>query len=565
MSGLIRKIILGVFVVLLIAVGFLVFNKSEGDIDRSIYQWEGMVYKNIDEYLRYFNLDEEAVDYDSFNVLSDGLAYDNNFIYYRNQAYAYDEMNDIQKYKKLQLAGLKNSFTGPNIDEWDPDTFQVLSLTAGVFRDKNNVYYAGYKKNISTEKIQVLGGLIYTDGQKTYSGIDAVLKLDPQKIEFIGAYVTDGKRVYKRGSALLGYIEVFDINPKEIIPVNDYFSKDSKRYYFANQEIEGIDYDSFKVFQYHAVDKNKAYFFLNPYFIVDIEGIDFESFEELGRFEARDKNHFYYKGKAVDNVDVASITENPYGVFYDKNSVLMEGKAIEGIDPLSYRYDPSSKYGIDDKFIYFQHLKIPESESAEFNLLGRDKVGNSLSDSYAEDSNNVYFNNLVIEGATPGEFQYIGNGFFKSNESIFFKNKVVPEIDYETFEIMDNYLSRDKNSLIRIRADHFVISQTVQDPYTFRYVGGDHFYRDDHNVYLLHIQNRDFVLVEGVDANKLELLTYRYFKDDQKIYHVDFYDSLFVVVDADYASFKVDRKNRSMDAKDKSACFYEGKRLEQCP
>lgn len=567
------KKIIPVLSLALIAVALLfLLNRSGDQIDRSVYQWQGLKYHSVDDYLTTYKIEPNIVDRESFQVVSDGLAYDAQHIYYLYEIIDNTDNDTIEEYRTKQFNTLKKQFLGPDLQEWDLATFQALSLEAGVFRDQNNVYYAGIKKDIPRDKIQVIDELIYTDGQKAYVGIDTVLDLNLKKIQFINGYVTDGRKTYQQN--LFNYDEVFDVDPYAMVWVSEYFSKDNNNYYFYGEKLEDIDYDSFKPFTHYAIDKNRAYWILNQYNQTIIENADYDSFEELSIYSAKDKNHFYYEGEIVPEIDANSVTINKYGVLRTEKYAIIAGQINTEVDPNSFKYVENSDYSLDDNAIYYRGEKIPNSNGSAFKFIHNDGNFNE----YAQDDQHVYVNNTIIEGALPNQFVPIHGMFFKANNAIFFQIYPINDIDINTFEIIDDQLARDKNTLFYIRAGSLYRSKTVSDPATFRSLGEKKFYQDKNYVYLLNLRDQDFTLLNGVDSASFKLLKGQYFKDAQNIYYAPFDNSKWFKVEADYNSFKVTQDNTiftplentfnindsTADAKDKTGCFIKGRRIDQC-
>ncbi len=188
--------------------------------------------------------------------------------------------------------------------------------------------------------------------------------------------------------------------------------------------------------------------------------------------------------------------------------------------------------------------------------------------------------------------------FFKTqNDTVFYRDEAVPQIDAKTFEVLDDHLVKDKNHVwycdtYRSGQDYFLTRRNnvtlleKADPATFRKLNKR------------YARDKDHLFFEGVffpvkDINTFEILDYSFARDKISGYYMQveipgsdgstftgldshyakdtnhvYYASLdpgepvttVILKDADVASFAVlDNATDSADAKDRHTLYFRGK------
>ena len=94
------------------------------------------------------------------------------------------------------------------------------------------------------------------------------------------------------------------------------------------------------------------------------------------------------------------------------------------------------------------------------------------------DSNYVYKNDTIVEGADPKTFETINWQWAKDNKSIFFFGKLIPFIDYNTFHYLDYHYAIDKNN---VYYDDKIIEGA--DASSFKHIDGSQDGRDKNSCY----------------------------------------------------------------------------------
>ena len=150
-------------------------------------------------------------------------------------------------------------------------------------KDKNNVYYQGYK----------------------------IEGADPNTFEILkGSYFKDKNNVYK-------LICSQTINGRKNKPGGNYC------YSYSIKKMKEADPNTFEALEHgHFKDKNNVYFYEDK-----IKGADTKTFESLKYSYSKDKNNVYYQGKKMQGADPNTFkTNKDYGEAEDKNHKYYLGK-----------------------------------------------------------------------------------------------------------------------------------------------------------------------------------------------------------------------------------------------
>lgn len=102
---------------------------------------------------------------------------------------------------------------------------------------------------------------------------------------------------------------------------------------------------------------------------------------------------------------------------------------------------------------------------------------------YAEDKNNFYYGEILVEKTKKDDFKYLGAGFSKKNEKIFIAEKVFEEVEdtktFEPLEIEANNWSRYSKD---IKATYYRFTKIGADTQTIKAIGGNYAV-DKENIY----------------------------------------------------------------------------------
>lgn len=537
------------------------------------YPWQGFYYKSVDEYLEEYGLPTEQLDQQSFILLSDGLAYDQNNIYYFNKVLKNEGQEKIDELKKDLFERYSKAYHGPQKDQWDSETFQILDIDGAIARDKNHAFYGGYiLENIPKEQLQTLGHRLYSNGKNVYSGNDP-LDLNLNTLTFDQGYVSDGKKVYTL-SFFSTYMPIKNVSANSFKVINRQFTKDNQSFFYEGNQLANIDYATFKPFINHAVDKHRAYFFLNSSQISITYSIDYDSYEEIDRYYAKDKNYLYHQGQRVHGVDPKNLATNQFGALHDGKHVISGTAIIMNSDPETYQRYKDMAYAKDKNSIYYADKKILGSHGPSFEFLTKEKYGKA----YVRDKNYIYKEGKPIEGLDSASFEIISDDWFKDKESVYYRASKITEADPATFEVIDSDFARDKNNLYSVFAGSYEAIKSIRDPLSFQKVDSP-YYKDKEHVYYNHVSA--FYPLRGIDPESFKVLSIGYSKDKSNVYfkaNTPLYTSPFIT-DADVATFEIIERpygeqlsesgnyyetyNRDY-GKDAKGCFVEGIRGD-CP
>ena len=214
-----------------------------------------------------------------------------------------------------------------------------------------------------------------------------------------GIYAKDKYAVYRYGNYIIG------ADPQTFIPLNHGFSKDKNNIYRYNWIVGGIDKNTFKVlnqdenedkYGIYFSDKNGIYFIKvwerNPY--SKLEDIDIKTFEVLKNGYAKDKNNIYYNSFIIEEADMNSFEILSSDFSKDKNYFYFDGGKIKNIDVKTVKFFEKSfdsKYYLKDKNgVYIidtvsEKYKITKLKSADIETF------EILKEGYTKDKNSLYF------------------------------------------------------------------------------------------------------------------------------------------------------------------------------
>lgn len=119
--------------------------------------------------------------------------------------------------------------------------------------------------------------------------------------------------------------------------------------------------------------------------------VDMSSFEVVGRDYAKDKNNVYFKSRAID-FDIPSFQVKYHYVPMDKNHV----------------------YVMEDDLYYLSDTKEGF---------------------------------VILEGADPETYILLSYNFAKDKNAVFMNNQKITNVDHRTFEIINDYFSKDNDSI----------------------------------------------------------------------------------------------------------------------
>jgi len=284
-----------------------------------------------------------------------------------------------------------------------------------------------------------------------------------------------------------------------IIPTENYVFRDG-RWYFENRtertskEVVGAHIRTFRVLDCD-----------NPLISVECH-------------YARDRNHIYYKGERMKNVDIRSfqviLPHSPYSK--DKNNVFFEGKILENADPATFRlvtyvgkHRPTSArclppYAKDKNFVFRDGVIIPRDVST-FRIISSTHFWGHYR-WYTADKFGIYFDGRLLEGSLADDFQFLGWPdylYLISNNNVYYGATKLKGVDAksENFRVDWPYLIGNS------RVFHRGTEIKTADAESFEVLNVSHnitccetIARDKNHVYMYR------QILTGLDAESFEII-----------------------------------------------------------
>jgi len=158
---------------------------------------------------------------------------------------------------------------------------------------------------------------------------------------------------------------------------------------------------------------------------VPIDNADYDTFEVLSKYHAKDKNNAYLQ----DNNIRKDAEEKQYTIF--------------GIDNATFKLlDSKGKFTKDGNNIYFQVYILKDADPKTFKILDEDL-------SYSTDGKYIYYDFYRVEGADPETFEILGKHYARDADNIFYLERRVDGADSTSFLINHSggtYDASDKNN-----------------------------------------------------------------------------------------------------------------------
>ena len=344
----------------------------------------------------------------------------------------------------------------------DRDTFEIVSVYG---KDKNNLYFYNQKiKGINTKTFKLVGSgeFVVKDDKGVYYFVNREMKklqnADSNTFEEVSKneYYRDKNGVYYYDEYEGTMTKLKGADPKTFEGISYTLGKDKNAIYKKENRLSGIDPATFEeIDAAFTKDKNNIY-----YEDVPMKGIDPKTFEPFVNYtHVKDKNgihHFYQfnddlvveKVELSPEIDLKTLQsfENYAEYSKDKNNVYYDFQKIEGADIKTFEPDGYS-IGKDKTGVYYKTHKINDINSTEV-----------LENEFYKDKNNIYYRNKKLENFKPENFEVISSSLVGQNEDFYYftedennntkfillENK---NVDAETFEVLDEEYTKDKNNV----------------------------------------------------------------------------------------------------------------------
>ena len=425
-----------------------------------------------------------------------------------------------------------------------------------VHKDKNNIYFDYWKKDISNVDIKSFTVVEkfneeFVGGMRTSYSIPNAL---------IGIFFKDEKYVYYKDSVLedsdaektIDILKTFDGNREgylsglhsfyicNYVPDTQAYSSNNNNIYYKNKKIQNADKDSFIIEEknvFYSRDKNTVYFMGEKQ-----EGIDADTFEILDYDYVKDQGHVYYQNTVINNADSLSFSVLKTDYAKDKNYVYHKNQILDGANAGSYVV-LNDDYTKDKNSVYFKSSKIESSDPKTFIIM---KYG------YSKDKNFAYKDGERILGANGADFieikEIYGRVYHKDKKNVYLNGVKIEGADPKTFIVIDHEYSQDKNNTYNEGKN---IGK--RDYGTFKHTGYK-FTEDKNKVYY------DDEEIKEIDRKYFEIVDNPYYRDKKYIYY-----KTQRVEGADPESFRIIEDSKYYDHdyyRDSNYVFFGGKILD---
>ena len=323
----------------------------------------------------------------------------------------------------------------------DSNTFEEVSKNE-YYRDKNGVYYYDEYEGTMTK----LKGA----DPKTFEGISYTLGKDKNAI-------------YKKENRLSG------IDPATFEEIDAAFTKDKNNIYYEDVPMKGIDPKTFEPFvnYTHVKDKNGIHHFyqFNDDLVVEkvelspeIDLKTLQSFENYAEY-SKDKNNVYYDFQKIEGADIKTFDPDGYSIGKDKTGVYYKTHKINGIDINSTEVLENEFYK-DKNNIYYRNKKLENFKPENFEVISSSLVGQNEDFYYftEDENNNTKFILLENKNVDAETFEVLDEEYTKDKNNVYYKGKILKGADVKTFDIHYNksdngYKIKDKNKVYKIVND----------------------------------------------------------------------------------------------------------------
>lgn len=489
-----------------------------------------------------------------------------------------------KNYDKLKIINFKEN--GIDIDFND---FKVISSeNPTIYRNKNDVYFQkGGKiypiKNVDAKTFEKINGRSYLDNK----------------------YYRDKNDVYYFSSDKMLKLENADRNSVNELSKN--ILRDKNNVYFENQQIKGLDVNSFKVIYENRIsepenlikDKNGVYYIdKNKKTLIKFKNneIDIESFGIANKMlddYFKDKNNVYYledyKLHRLDDLDIETY-QNIFMTRYkkDKNNLYFKWKKVKNVNPNDVEIIENDFIKIKDTLYEISNF---EEKEVEILPLAVDvKSFEYIDNKYYKDKTNIYYNkNGKLKKIEDVNFKSFGileeNSYFgKDKNNIYYKGDKLEKIDRNSFRVLnesyDNSIIKDKNGIYILTKESSIktikIDKNIKNidfnnfeeitnyPYVFKDKNAVYTLNtdDDKTVTVFSFEKNDYKLnkLNNINPKKFDMIEFNYFKDDKNIFYFSDKEKIMKKIEnADVESFEVLNDDYS---KDKNSKYYHGERIK---
>ena len=164
------------------------------------------------------------------------------------------------------------------------------------------------------------------------------------------------------------------VDPATFKSVNAWLGHDDKHVYFKDRLVDGAIPSAIKATKYPMSTDGKDYYYMHtPMGVADMA-----TFEVLKRNDddvwCKDSRYAYYDSLRLDDVDVATFKVTGWNVAIDSRHVYRYGKVLPLADPNTYVEDWKGLYSRDKEHIWYAGTLLEDVDYATFDV---DKEGNA--------------------------------------------------------------------------------------------------------------------------------------------------------------------------------------------
>ena len=544
----------------------------------------------------------QNADAKTFEILGYHIAKDKNYVYYRDEKLSkidpktfevvegyyitiFKDKNGIytfgKNYDKLKIINFKED--GIDIDFND---FKVISSEdPTIYRNKNDIYFQKGGKILQIKNVDA----------KTFEKINGRNYLDNK-------YYRDKNNVYYFSEDKMLKLENADRN--SVNELSENMLKDKNYVYFENQQIKGLDVNSFKVIYENRIsepknlikDKNGIYYIdENKKTLIKFRNdeIDIESFgiaNEMLDDYFKDKNNVYYleeyKLHRLDGLDIETY-QNISMTRYkkDKNNLFFKWKKVKNVNPDDVEIIENNFIKIKDTLYEIFNFEEKEVEIAPLTV--DINTFEHIDNRYYKDKTNIYYNkNGKLKKIEDVNFKSFGileeNSYFgKDKNNIYYKGDKLEKIDRNSFKVLNesynNSIIKDKNGIYILTKESSIktikIDKNIKNidfnsfeeitnyPYVFKDKNAVYTLNtdDDKIATVFNFRGIDYKINELSDANPnmFDMIELNYFKDDKNVYYFSDKEKMIKKIkNVDSESFEIMNDDY---AKDKNNTYYKGK------
>ena len=203
---------------------------------------------------------------------------------------------------------------------------------------------------------------------------------------------------------------------------------DGKRIYYRHSPIEKANLDTFVYFNgFFAKDDKHCYIVGRP-----LKGANAKTFEMLNECYATDYQSVWTSGGRFEPVDISTFEVCDEGIHRTDRDRETSWEFSDGIRRV-VRVEFPYGYAKDSKQVYY------EDYHGKIKILAKANPANFISmndGDFAKDDTYVFYGKTLLPKANPATWRKISHFYSKDDKRIYYLNKLIKEVDYDTFEVV---------------------------------------------------------------------------------------------------------------------------------